>query len=253
VGVLEAIEEAGLQVDYLTGTSGGAIVASIYAAGYSVQELKEVARNLRWKHLARLTFPRLGLLANSGVEHFVNDLLGEVDFNRLKIPLAVVATDLLTGNKVVFREGSVAKAVMISTTIPNVFEPVEADGTLYVDGGLTEYLPVETMLDTFRPDVVIGVNLGHREAKLTRPRHLLHVAMAVTGIAARQNAMLSETKADVLIRPPAARFPSFDLVASEELIEVGYKAAKQRIPDILNALERKEPGWLDRIKFWSKE
>ena len=253
VGVLAALEEAGIPISYLTATSGGAIVGAMYASGLSVERLREMAVNLRWKDLARLTFPRLGLLTNSGIERFVTDVLGDATFDDMKLPFAVVATDLLTGQKVVFREGRVARAAMISSTIPNVFAPVEEDGTLYVDGGLTEYLPVETMLETFRPDLVVAVNLGHREGPSARPRHLLHVAMAVTGIAAMQNARISETKADIVIRPPAARFPSFDLMASQELIEIGYREARARVPDIRAAIERAQPGVLDRLRFWDRE
>ena len=252
IGVLQALEEAAIRPDYLAGTSGGAIIAALYAAGVPTARLVELARNLRWKHLARLTFPRLGLLSNSGVEKLIAGLLGDVDFSDLEIPLSVVVTDLLSGSKAVFKEGKVAAAVMMSSSIPTVFEPVEADGTLYVDGGLVEYLPVESVLD-YCPDVVVGVNLGYRETRSARPRHLLHVAMAVTGIAAQQNSRLSETKADVVIRPPTQRFPSFDLMASSALIEVGYRATRDRIPDIRAALERKEPGWLDRLRFWSKD
>jgi predicted acylesterase/phospholipase RssA len=122
-----------------------------------------------------------------------------------------------------------------------------------VDGGLVEYLPVETVLE-YRPDLVVGVNLGYRETRSTLPRHLLHVAMAVTGVAAQHNARLSETKADIVIRPSTARFPSFDLMASSELIGVGYSAAKDRIPDVLAALDRVQagPGWMERLKFWNR-
>ena len=252
IGILKALEEAGLRPHYMAATSGGAIVGAVYAAGTSIEDLTKTAEGLRWKHLARITWPRLGLLNNSGVERVLHDLVGEADFKDLKIPMAIVGTDLLTGDKVVFREGSVAKAAMISSSIPSVFEPIKADGTLYVDGGLVEYLPVETLVDSFQPDLVIAVNLGYREFRSPHPRHLLHISMMVTGIAARQNARISETKADVVIRPPTALFPAFDLQASAKLIEVGYRTAKQRIPDILAAMERKDEGWLDRIKFWSR-
>lgn len=251
IGVLEALTEAGIYPDYIAGTSGGAIVGSLYAAGMPIPELKEIARNLRWKHLARLTFPKLGLLSNAGVEKLITDLLGEVTFEDLKLPFSVVATDFLSGNKVVFKEGPVAQAIMMSSSIPNVFEPIAHDDTLIVDGGLVEYLPIETVLE-YQPDVVVGVNLGYKETRSSRPRNLLHVAMAVTGIAAQQNSRLSETKADIVIRPPAAQFPSFDLTASAPLMEVGYKATMERIPDILAALERSQPRLLDRIKFWSR-
>lgn len=251
IGVLAALEEEGIEVDYLAGTSGGAIVGSIYAAGVPIEELERIAAALRWKDLARLTFPRLGLLNNSGVARFITDLLGEVTFRDLRIPLAIVGTDLLTGEKVVFREGKVALAATISSSIPNVFEPVEVDGNLYSDGGLVEYLPVETVRE-FGPDVVVAVNLGHREGRSPRPRNLLQMAMMVTGIAARQNARLSETKADLVIRPPTASFPSFDLLASSRLIEVGYDAARARIPEIRALLHEAEPSWVQRLRFWER-
>jgi NTE family protein len=251
VGVLEALVEGDIPIDYLAGTSGGAIVASIYAAGFSVEELKAVASTLRWKDLARLTWPRLGLLNSSGIDRFLTELLGDLTFTDLKVPLAIVATDLLAGEKAVFREGRVAQAAMISSSIPSVFEPVERDGSLFVDGGLTEYLPVETV-QAFRPDVVIAVNLGYRPGRSPRPRHLLHMAMRVLGIAAKQNAKLSETRADIVIRPPTAEFPSFDLMASARLIQVGYDATRERIPDIREALEAAAPSWVERLKFWGR-
>ncbi len=252
IGVLHALEEAGIGVDCLAGTSGGAIVGAVYAAGFSIEDLTEVARKLRWRHLARLTFPKLGLLNNSGVRTFLTDLLGDVTFADLRIPLAIVGTDFLTGEKVVFREGKVADAAMISSSIPNVFEPVELGDTLYVDGGLVEYLPVETVRE-FEPKVVIAVNLGHREGPSPRPGNLLHVAMQVVGIAARQNAIISESRADIVIRPPAASFPSFDLMASARLIEVGYAETKKRVPEIQAALDRvADRSWISRLKFWGR-
>ena len=252
IGVLQALEEAGIRVDYLAGTSGGAIVGAVYAAGFSVEEIKKVAHKLRWRRLARLTFPRLGLLNNSGVKDFLTDLLGDVTFENLRIPMAIVGTDFLTGEKAVFRTGSVATAAMISSSIPNVFEPVDYNGTLYVDGGLVEYLPVETVRE-FGPDVVIGVNLGHREGPSPRPGNLLQVAMMVVGIAAHRTIADSEALADVVIRPPTASFPAFDLMASSELVEVGYEEASKRIPEIQEILAAAAPrprSLLRRLKFW---
>ncbi len=251
IGVLEALTEGGIPVDYMAATSGGAIVGSIYAAGFGIEELKSLAAHLRWKDLARITWPRLGLLNHSGIDRFLTDLLGDLTFDDLKTPLAIVGTDLLTGEKKIFKEGRVAKAAMISSSIPSVFEPVEMDGTLYVDGGLVEYLPVETVQE-FEPDVVIAVNLGHRPGRSPRPRHLLHMSMRVIGIAAQQNARLSETKADIVIRPPTAEFPSFDLMASARLIQVGYDATVARLPDIRAVLEAAEPTWVTRLKFWDR-
>lgn len=253
IGVLRAFEEAGVTIDYLTGTSGGAIVGAMYAAGKSAEELERVAATLRWKHLARLTLPRLGILNNSRMEEFITKQLGHVEFSDLKIPFAVVTTDLLTGERVVLKEGPVARAVMMSSSIPNVFEPVAHQGSLYVDGGLTEYLPVETLRETFAPDIAIGVSLGQRHAQAAKPRHLLHVAMAVTSIAARATLGRSEALADLVIKPPAGRFPSYDLKAGAELIDVGHQAALARMPEILELLAPSPRPWLERLRFWEKE
>ena len=125
-----------------------------------------------------------------------------------------------------------------------------------VQGGSTAAHVVvvqQATVQGFSPDVVIAVNLGHRTGRSPRPRHLLHMAMRVTGIAAKQNTRLSETKADIVIRPSTATFPSFDLMASTRLLQVGYDAAMERIPDIQAALEAAEPTWVKRLKFWERK
>lgn len=237
IGVLQALEEARIRPDYLTGTSGGAIVGAVYAAGLRVDEIRQIAAGLRWKQLAWPVVPRLGLLSNAGIQRFLADLLGDVTFADLHIPLSVVATDLRSGRKVVFCEGPVARAVMLSTCIPTVFEPIVVGDAVYVDGGLVEYLPVETVRG-YRPDVVIAVNLGQRDAPLPKPRHLLHVSMAVCAIASQRNMLVSEGLADVVIRPRTAPFASFDLRPSKELMEIGYQAGRRSLPDIEAAVSR---------------
>src|SRR5512140_933022 len=125
IGVLEALEDAGIEVSCMAGTSGGAVVGSLYAAGFSIPELKALARSVKWKNLARLSFPRLGLLSNDTINRFLSDLLGQRTFDQLKIPMAVVATNLLTGERAIFNKGSVALAAQVSSTIPHLFSPVE--------------------------------------------------------------------------------------------------------------------------------
>lgn len=252
IGVLKALEEAGLRPDYLAGTSGGAIVAALYAAGIGVERLARIGSGVRWKHLARPAFPRLGLLNNEGVASFIEEHLGGKRFEDLDIPLRIVATDLLSGNRVVLDSGSVGRAAMASSSIPNVFQPVPWNGTLLVDGGLVEYLPVETVLE-FRPDVAAAVNLGYRGEPSPPPRNLLDVSMAVIGIAAQYNFRISEAKADVVIRPPTQRFPSFDLMATAELIDVGYRAALERIGDLRAALDRARPARNRRFRWWARD
>lgn len=245
IGVFEALEDAGIEVSCIVGTSGGAIVGVLYAAGFSVPELKALARGVTWKNLARLSFPRLGLLSNDTINRFLSDLLGNRTFDQLKIPTAVVATNLLTGERAIIREGSVALAAQVSSTIPHLFSPVEMGEEMYVDGGIVEFLPVAALRDTFAPDVLVGVNLAMR-GRLPRPRNLIHMSMLIGTIVARQSLKLTESLADVIVQPDTRLFHPFDLEASQALIESGYQGTVTALPQLTAAIRRHDPGFAPR-------
>ncbi|HEX7877796.1 MAG TPA: patatin-like phospholipase family protein [Candidatus Eisenbacteria bacterium] len=242
IGVLEALEDAGIRVSCITGTSGGAIIGALYAAGFSIPELKALARGVRWNKLARLSFPRLGFLSNDTVHRFLTDLLGSRTFEQLRIPLAIVGTNLLTGDRAIFREGSVALAARVSSTIPHLFAPVEIGDDMYVDGGMVEFLPVATLRDTFDPDVRVGVNLGLR-GRLPRPRNFIQVSVVVGTVVARQTVRYNESLADVVVRPDTSLFHPFDLEASQGLIEVGYQAVVEELDALAAAIRRHDPSF----------
>jgi NTE family protein len=242
IGVLEALEEAGIRVSCITGTSGGAIIGALYAAGFSIPELKALARGVRWNKLARLSFPRLGFLSNDTVHRFLTDLLGSRTFEQLRIPLAIVGTNLLTGDRAIFREGSVALAARVSSTIPHLFAPVEIGDDMYVDGGMVEFLPVATLRETFDPDVRVGVNLGLR-GRLPRPRNFIQVSVVLGTVVARQTIRYNESLADVVVRPDTSLYHPFDLEASQGLIEVGYQGVVEELDALAAAIRRHEPSF----------
>ncbi|MDZ4806549.1 MAG: patatin-like phospholipase family protein, partial [Candidatus Eisenbacteria bacterium] len=242
IGVLEALEDAGIRVTCMTGTSGGAIIGALYAAGFSIPELKALARGVCWNKLARLSFPRLGFLSNDTVHRFLTDLLGSRTFDQLRLPLAIVGTNLLTGERAIFREGSVALAARVSSTIPHLFAPVEIGDDMFVDGGLVEFLPVATLRDAFNPDVRVGVNLGV-SGRLPRPRNFIQVSVVVGTVVARQTVRLNEALSDVVIRPDTRLFHPFDLEASQGLIEVGYQGAIEQLPALRDAIRRHDPAF----------
>lgn len=245
IGVLEALEEAGVPISCLAGTSGGAIIAVLYAAGFSIPELKALARGIKWTNLARISVPRLGLLSNDTIKRFLSDLLGDRTFDQLRIPTAVVATNLLTGDRTIFTSGSVALAAQASSTVPQLFAPVEVGEEMYVDGGLVEFLPLGALRDTFAPDVLIGINLGMR-GRLPRPRNLIQLGMLIGTVVARQTVHRHADLADVIIRPDTRLFHPFDLDASQGLIEEGYQGAAAEIESIARVLRRFEPEWKPR-------
>lgn len=245
IGVLEGLEDAGVEIGCVAGTSGGAIIGALYCAGFTIADLKALARGVRWKNLARLSFPRLGLLSNDTIKKFLSDLLGDRTFERLRTPLVIVGTNLLTGERALFTAGSVALAAQVSSTIPQLFAPVEIDGEMYVDGGMVEFLPLAALRDTFQPDVTIGVNLGMR-GRLPRPRNLIHMAMLLGTIVSRRSAKPTESLADVIVRPDTRLFHPFDLEASQELIRVGFEATREEMPALLERIRQVDPDWMPR-------
>ena len=145
LGVLKALEEEGLRPGFLCGTSAGAMAAAFYAFGMPPEEIRNVARNLRWLKATNFTFSKLGLLSNNEIGKFVEKYLGEVVIEDSSIPLAVVAADISSGEKVVFKTGSLATAIISSTCIPGVFMPAQVNGRMLVDGAIVENVPVTVL------------------------------------------------------------------------------------------------------------
>lgn len=257
VGILRAFDEAGVPVDAIAACSGGSIIGAFYAAGWSPEQMTDVARHLSWKKLTRVTLPRMGLLSNERMETFVTERLGDIRFEDLRIPFAVVAANLSTGKKAVFRSGRIGPPIRASCSIPQLFAPVELDGQLIADGGLVEYLPVET-LDELECDLKIGINLGGiRDWHAKDPKNLFEVALRVVGFVSQRNARLSENHADYVIRPDLSGFGPYDLDRSEDLIRVGYEYGKRAAPDILALLDRREmpveEGEWSRMVRWLRK
>ncbi len=249
IGVLRAFEEAGMRPDVLTGTSGGSLIAVVYASGVSTSELETMAQEVNWRRLARVRIPRLGLFSNQGIADLVRDTVGDLRFEDLQIPTHVVTTDLLSGDKAVFSSGPVAPAVQASCSIPQIFSPVEIDGGLYADGGFVEYLPVETLLET-GVRWSVGVHLGAFADFSDRPRHLLEIIMRTIGIVAIRNAGTSAELADVVIRPDMRGFASFDLKRADELVARGYEAGREGVARLRELQARSQPWWK---RWWHRQ
>lgn len=228
IGVLKVLEQEGMRPDLIAATSGGSLIAAMWAGGIETDALARMATEINWRKLARVRIPRLGLLSNQGIEDLVIEHIGDVDFSELRIPLHVVATDLLSGEKKVFSTGKVARAVRASCSIPQIFSPVEIDGGLYADGGFVEYMPVETAR-ALGCRVVAGVNLSRYADFSERPGNLIDMIQRMVGIIARQNGRISSLSADCVIEPRMQGFGSFDLGRADDLIHVGQLATREVI------------------------
>jgi NTE family protein len=258
IGILKAFTEAGIPVHAIAAASGGSIIGAFFAAGRSAEEMTEIASEVSWKRLTRVTIPRLGLLSNEKMERWIEEKLDGMRFEDLRIPLAVVGADLTTGRKAVFRTGPLGPPIRATCSIPQLFSPVTIDGHLVADGGLAEYLPVETLGD-LGCDVKIAVNLGGiHDWHMKDPRNFLEVALRVIGFVSQRNARTSERLADHVIRPDLSMFGPYDLDRSEELVRAGYEAGRRAAPGILAHLaelgtSRPETGDWKRLVHWLRD
>ena len=247
VGVLKCFANHGIKIDMVSGTSAGTMVAACFAFQMPIEEIAELARGLNWRKLSSFARSTLGINTNKKMGAFLTDTLGDVNIENATIPLAIVATNIETHEMVLMQRGSLREAIRASTCIPGLFVPVEHDGMLLVDGGLTENLPL-TALEKMGADIKIGVDLAAYPQKY-RPRNAFEVLMSsITVLHEHRDAALRH-KADILIKPDLSRFNSNEFKELEAMIDEGYRAAEAVMPQIKKLLEpEKVPGLFIRLR-----
>ena len=224
IGVLSVFHELEIPIAYLSGCSAGAFVGALYAGGVEGAALDVCGRTYGWRDAARLRLPpKMGLASNERMAAYLKKRIGEPRFDQLRLPFYVAATNLSTGRERVFQDGEVIPVVRASCAIPGVFEPVEINGELYCDGGLTNRLPCE-VLRTAGADVVIGVELGRNETTW-RPRNMSEVIGRAIDIVTADLAEEDAKAADLLIRPQLAGLSEFDFDHNQLLMARGREAA----------------------------
>lgn len=162
IGVIQALAKAGIQIDYVAGTSIGAVVGAVYASG-NIESLEDVVLQLDWKQIVYffdVVFPKSGLIDGNKIADFIRSHVKERNIEDLPLPFCVVSTDLATGAEVVIREGDIIEAVRASISVPGIFTPVQKDDMVLVDGGLVNPIPVSAVRE-MGADFVIAVNLNH--------------------------------------------------------------------------------------------
>jgi NTE family protein len=247
VGVLQALEENGIYPAVIAGTSVGALVGGLYAAGVSSMRLATIVRDLKWLDLVSLRLPAInwsdpartipmGMVDLDKLMEWIDQVVGSpVDIQQLNLPYAAVATDLLSGEIVVMNEGLLAEAIRASCSVPGVFTPYHRNGRLLVDGVVVNNLPVSVAQD-LGADYVIAVDLlpllGDAQAE---PRNVVELSMTALFMLARAT-QIEQELADILIVPEITHVNLADLSAGEVLLEAGKRAAEAAIPRIQAAL-----------------
>jgi len=263
IGVLKALEEQGIKIDAIAGTSMGAVVGGLYASGYKVDELEKLALSIDWQAALSDAPPRedvpfrrkqddrdflvkqklsfrddgslglpLGVIQGQNLALLLESLLAHTsdtrDFDKLPIPFRAVATDIANGEKVVFRKGHLPQVIRASMSIPAVFAPVELDGRLLVDGGMTDNIPLDVARQ-MGVDVAIVVDIGTPLRNRKQLATVVDVLNQSITLMTRSNSeeQLAALKAtDVLIQPALAAYGVTDFGKTQEMIDAGYRATR---------------------------
>lgn len=236
VGVIKTLESQGIFPDIITGTSAGAVVGALYAAGNNGFELQKLAHRLDETKISDWSLPDRGVLKGESLQQFVNDAVAQRPLESLKRPFGAVATDLHSGESIVFRTGNTGIAVRASATVPGVFQPVKVSGREYVDGGLSSLIPVRAARQ-MGGDVIIAVDISARPGN--QPvRSTLDILMQTFTIMGQSLARYELKEADVVIRPQVGSVGSTDFQARHDAILEGEKAAQAALPQIREALRK---------------
>ena len=256
IGALRCLIDRNIPIDCISGTSAGSVVAAAYAFGVPFEKMIEISRRLSWSNVSKFGYSKLGLNSNEPVGDIIEEMIGNAKIEDALIPLAIVATDIDTGEKVVFRRGSVAQAVRASTCIPAFFVPVEIGKRRVVDGGLVENVPISPLKE-MGAELLVGVNLGHwRTFKKTH--NVLDVITNSYSIMLRPQMAPSFFEGSIMIDPHLEKYRASDFEKADDLMRIGYEAASKMVIVIEKQLQKKEPviqkGFLQKLKdFFSRE
>lgn len=235
IGVLKALEEAGIPIAAIAGTSAGSIIGAGYCSGISAAKIAEIGLHIRFKDCARWTLERGGFCTNDRLAALLTRVCPCSNFSELRIPLLVVATELLTGHPAIFRQGPICAAVRASCAYPGMFTPVEINGVLHVDGMLSYEVPT-TPLKQMGIDCVMGVHLHSSWTQPTAPRHFFEVIGQCFAIAQTRMSTQWDKDADFLLEPNVDGFAYDDFARAAELIAIGEQSMRAALPALKKKL-----------------
>lgn len=238
IGVLRVLEQHHIPIDFIAGTSVGALIAATYASGTPLEEMQRQGSLTRFSDFGRWTVSRMGMASNERLEFFLHKFTPAKHFSEMKIPLCIVATDLMSGFSMHFTEGEIAPALRASCAYPGLFLPVEHQGRVFVDGFLTETVPA-VAAKKMGAELVISV---HLEPGLldSRPRNTIEVISRSFSIAQTAAVQPWRAATDVLIEPDVHHILWDEFVKTPQMVFAGEEAALAVLPRIKKLLAREK-------------
>ncbi len=239
VGVIRLLEQEKIPINMIVGTSVGSLIGALYASDPNSFNLEWLSFSIEKDDLFdySVIYSKMGPVQGDRLEKFIQTKVKAKTLEQMKIPFYAVATDLNAGNTWVFEKGSVAKAVRASCSIPGIFQPLEIGGRMYVDGGVTDNLPVD-VARARGADIIIAVNI-QKNIRNPHINSLVDVILQSIDIMGRELVIYKSRGYDVLIEPNVGDVAMTDFTQKKRLMDAGMQAAKQALPKIRKLMEEK--------------
>lgn len=236
VGVIEVLMREGIHFDLVVGTSIGALAGATYCLGLPIEHTLRIARKTTIRDLLDITISRMGLTDGNKLEALIRSAVDNKGFADLKIPIAITAVDIETGEDLCFTSGDLIKAIKASCSLPGIFRPVEMNGRLLVDGGIRHHLPT-AVAKALGADIIVAVDVGFC-VKNEKINNMLGVIMQSIQILGERLSMHQSEKADILIKPDLGK--DIDQLAFDKsalIIRRGQEAAEEALPRVKKYME----------------
>ena len=246
IGVINTLVEQGIVPDIVVGTSAGSLAGALYAGGYNGYDLQKIAMKITEDSVGDWTFPDRGFIKGESLQNFVNQALNNRPIEKLDKTLAVVATDLHSGEEVVFRTGNTGIAVRASSSVPGVFQPVTINGHEYVDGVLVSPIPVRAAKN-LGADIVIAVDISG-QPKSAKVEGTIDILLQTFCIMSRSMSAYELAQADVVIRPDVANIGLAGFDQKGVAILEGERAAVAAIPAIRKKIAEYDTHWMEKTQ-----
>jgi NTE family protein len=239
VGVIRVLEQEKIPIHMIVGTSVGSLIGALYASDPNSLNLEWLAFTIEKEDIFdySIVYSKMGPVLGERLEKFIQTKVKAKTLEQMKIPFYAVATDLNSGGTWVFEKGSVAKAVRASCSIPGIFQPLELGGRMYVDGGVTDNLPVD-VARARGADIIIAVNI-QKNIQNPQVNSLIDVILQSINIMGRELVTYKCRDYDVLIEPNVGEVGMTDFSQKKRLVDAGVQAAKQALPKIRKLIEEK--------------
>ena len=236
IGVIQVLEEAGLRPDFVAGTSAGSVVAALYASGKTGAQLQQIGESMEEAAITDWTLPvfNSGILRGDALAKYVNQQVGGRAIENMTLPLGIVATDLYSGEMMVFQKGDTGKAVRASSAVPAIFQPVKISGRSYVDGGLVSPVPVRAAR-SMGAQVVLAIDISSPPDS-SGSDNTITVLLQTASIMGKSINAFELKEADVVVRPDLRAVSSADFSSRKKAIEAGRRAMLELLPQLRAAI-----------------